>query len=131
MEPRPIMRVARPTDRLSAVSTMYSQGLGLEILSRFVDHEGFDGVVLGLPGAPYHIEFTTQKGHSVGTAPTKDHLLVFYVQDEAERQQYCEKMISAGFKKVESYNPYWDSNGKTFEDVDGYRVVLQNEKWAK
>jgi len=27
-------------------------------------------------------------------------------------------------------NPYWKRNGRTFEDVDGYRVVLQNGTWA-
>jgi hypothetical protein len=25
---------------------------------RFEDHAGFDGVMLGEPGAPYHFEFT-------------------------------------------------------------------------
>ena len=110
---------------------MYSHGLGIERLSHFVDHEGFDGVILGWPQAPYHIEFTSRKGHPVGTAPSKDHLLVFYVPDEKEWKQRCAKMISAGFKEVESYNPYWDLEGKTFEDIDGYRVVIQNEKWEK
>ncbi len=35
-------------------------------------------------------------------------------------------MQEAGFSLVPSYNPYWDRTGKTFEDIDGYRVVLQN-----
>ncbi|HCG8759905.1 TPA: prolyl endopeptidase [Vibrio parahaemolyticus] len=38
-------------------------------------------------------------------------------------------MLSAGFMLVLSYNAYWDVAGKTFEDVDGYRVVLQNREW--
>ena len=38
-------------------------------------------------------------------------------------------MLQAGFKLVESYNNYWDINGNTFEDADGYRVVLQNREW--
>lgn len=28
--------------------------------------------------------------------------------------------------EVVSFYPYWDKQGKTFEDPDGYRVVLQN-----
>ncbi|WP_420360213.1 hypothetical protein [Agrobacterium vitis] len=32
--------------------------------------------------------------------------------------------------RITSYNPYWDNLGKTFEDPDGYRVVLQNSAWA-
>ena len=31
-----------------------------------------------------------------------------------------------GFAAVKSFNPYWDQCGKTFEDPDGYRVVLAN-----
>ena len=38
-------------------------------------------------------------------------------------------MTKSGFKNVQSYNPYWEDNGRTFEDVDGYRVVLQNKEW--
>jgi hypothetical protein len=32
---------------------------------------------------------------------------------------------------VQSFNPYWDQHGKTFEDPDGYRVVLQNAAWDR
>lgn len=27
-------------------------------------------------------------------------------------------------------SPYWDVSGKTFEDIDGYRVVLQQREWG-
>jgi len=30
---------------------------------------------------------------------------------------------------VKAFNPYWDRKGLTFEDPDGYRVVLENEEW--
>src|SRR5215467_708702 len=39
-------------------------------------------------------------------------------------------MIAAGFHRVPSYNPYWEAQGQTFEDLDGYRVVLQNAAWT-
>jgi hypothetical protein len=39
-------------------------------------------------------------------------------------------LINAGFKSVISFNPYWDANGRTFEDHDGYRLVLQNAEWG-
>jgi len=32
---------------------------------------------------------------------------------------------------VKAFNPYWDKNGKTFEDPDGYRVVLQRASWPE
>jgi YycE-like protein len=28
-------------------------------------------------------------------------------------------MSAAGFRSVRSYNPDWDTHGKTFEDLDG------------
>jgi catechol 2,3-dioxygenase-like lactoylglutathione lyase family enzyme len=124
-----VMRVARPTDNLEAIARMYSAGLGFEQLGAFVNHRGFDGVILGHPRAPYHLEFTRQRGHPVGTAPTRDHRSVFYVPDRDDWEQHCERLVSAGFRQVTSWNPFWDDAGRTFEDGDGYRVVLQNAKW--
>jgi len=39
-------------------------------------------------------------------------------------------MVEAGFNVVNSLNPYWDVNGRTFVDPDGYRVVIQNKAWS-
>ena len=125
----PTLRVARPTDDLQVLLRFYCQGLGLEVLASFVDHQGFDGVILGRPGASYHLEFTHHRGHRVGRAPTRDNLLVFYVPDRAEWSRAVERMQGAGFAPVPAYNPYWDRDGKTFEDPDGYRVVLQCAAW--
>ncbi|MEM1010966.1 MAG: VOC family protein [Planctomycetota bacterium] len=123
------LRVARPTNRLAAIVAMYRDGLGLEVIGAFDDHDGFDGVMLGSPGAAYHFEFTHHRGHVVPDAPTQDHLVVFYVLDSAEWEQRCERMVAAGFRQVASYNPYWDRAGRTFEDLDGYRVVIQRGAW--
>ena len=38
-------------------------------------------------------------------------------------------MEEAGYVAVPSLNPYWDRRGRTFEDPDSYRVVLQNAAW--
>jgi hypothetical protein len=124
------LRVARPTDRLAEIAEMYRAGLGFTVLARFADHDGFDGVVLGHSDVPYHLEFTTTPEHAVGRASTKDNLLVFYLPDTGEWKERCEQMIAAGFRPVPSYNPYWDVAGRTFEDLDGYRVVLQNSAWC-
>ena len=131
MKPGLTMRVARPTDNLAAIAEMYAKGLRFAVLAEFKNHCGFDGVILGHPKQPYHIEFTSQHGHRVGKAPTQDHLLVFYIPDKADWEEGGAQMLSAGFREVLSYNPYWDLHGKTFEDIDGYRVVLQNAAWSK
>jgi len=97
------------------------------VLSQFCDHDGFDGVTLGTPDATYHLEFTRKAGHVAGRAPSRDHLLVFYLPDNAAWQRAVDRMEQAGHAAVPSFNPYWDRHGRTFEDPDGYRVVLQNK----
>ena len=124
------IRLARPTDRLDDVVRFYRDGLGLQELARFEDHEGFDGVMLGEPGAACHLEFTHARGHVAGRAPTQDNLLVFYLPDEAAWRAAIERMRLCGHEAVPSFNPYWDRQGVTFEDPDGYRVVLQNAAWT-
>ena len=125
------LRVARPTDRLDEVVRFYSDGVGLVQLGSFEDHDGFDGVMLGIPGAPYHLEFTRKRGHAAGRCPTRDNLLVFYLPDRREWQEAINRMIAAGYEPLPSFNPYWDRSGRTFEDPDGYRVVLQNDAWSE
>lgn len=120
------LRVARSTDDLEAVVRFYRDGLGLEVLGSFADHEGFDGVMLGTPGGAYHLEFTRKSGHVAGRAPTADNLLVFYLPEASAWQAAVDRMEAAGYAAVASFNPYWDVRGKTFEDPDGYRVVLEN-----
>ena len=129
MTAHPHLRVARPTDDLAAVVRFYRDGLGLEVLYEFAGHGGFDGVMLGAPGAPYHLEFTRCEGHTAGRAPTEDNLLVFYLPDAAEWRAATERMERAGYAAVPAFNEYWDRAGRTYEDADGYRVVLQNAGW--
>jgi catechol 2,3-dioxygenase-like lactoylglutathione lyase family enzyme len=123
------LRVARPSDDLGAVVRFYRDGLGFEVLAEFHDHDEFDGVMLGHRGAAYHLEFTRRQGHRAGKAPTQDNLLAFYLPDEAEWEAAVARLEESGYQPVASFNPYWDERGKTFEDPDGYRVVLQNASW--
>ena len=124
-----VLRVARPTDQLEKIAQMYMEGLGFERLGEFREHDGFDGVMLGLRSHAYHLEFTQCQHEKAGRAPTQDHLLAFYIPDAVEWVRTCEAMVKAGFVCKPSFNPYWDRLGKTFEDVDGYRVVIQKEQW--
>jgi catechol 2,3-dioxygenase-like lactoylglutathione lyase family enzyme len=127
----PTLRVARPTDDIDALLPFYVDGLGFQILTKFEDHQGFSGVVLGHPGQPYHLEFTHHAGHRVGRAPTKDNLLAIYLPQRLAWQAAVNAMIETGFQPVTSYNPYWDEHGRTFEDPDGYRVVLAHKSWDR
>jgi catechol 2,3-dioxygenase-like lactoylglutathione lyase family enzyme len=124
------LRFARATDSLEAVTRFYVLGLGLQRLASFTDHDGFDGVMVGVPGAPYHLEFTRRRGHPAGRASTQENLLVFYLPDATRWNAAVQRMAAAGFHPVASVNPYWGRGGATFEDPDGYRVVLYNGNWT-
>ena len=123
------LRIARATDNMNEVVEFYCNGLGFEVVGRFENHDGFDGVMLGHRSAAYHLEFTSKKGHTAGRAPTKDNLLVFYVPDSEDWRAVTGHIEDQGYPPVESFNPYWDGNGKTYEDPDGYRIVIQNGRW--
>jgi catechol 2,3-dioxygenase-like lactoylglutathione lyase family enzyme len=127
----PRVRVARPSDDLEAVVRFYRDGLGFAVLAQFENHEGFDGVMLGHENAPWHLEFTRAHGHAAGRAPTQDNLLVLYIPDAGEWAAAHRRMTDCGYEPVPAFNPYWDRQGITFEDPDGYRVVLQCSHWTR
>lgn len=124
------MRVARPTGDLKAVTRFYQDGLGFEVIDSFTDHSGIDGVMLGHRDEAYHLEFTHEHEYPVERESKRDNLLVFYLPDRTEWEHAVQRMIDHGYSPTPSHNPYWDVNGKTFEDPDGYHVVLQNTAWS-
>ena len=127
----PVMRVARPTNDLAALRRFYVDGVGMQELASFSAHAGFDGLIVGALNAPYHLEFTVQLGVSAARASSEEQLLVFYLPDEQRFAAALARMQSIGIAPVASNNPYWDQVGVTFEDPDGYRVVLQRAAWVK
>ena len=128
-DPAPKLRVARPTNEIAALLPFYRDGLGLAVLTSFAGHDGFNGIMLGLPGAPWHLEFTEAADHIAPPAPSEDHLLVLYLPDLATWQAACTRMEAAGHSPVPSFNPYWDLSGRTYQDPEGYRVVIQQQEW--
>jgi catechol 2,3-dioxygenase-like lactoylglutathione lyase family enzyme len=120
------VRIARPTDRLAEVVRFYRDALGLEQISSFESHAGYYGVMLALPGRSDHLEFTHHENGSPCPAPSKDNLLVFYVEEDAEIRGMAARLQRHGHEPVEPENPYWVQKGLTFEDPDGWRVVLMH-----
>ncbi|WP_415814499.1 VOC family protein [Mesobacillus thioparans] len=119
-------RIARPTDQLDKVVEFYRDGLGLEVVGGFKNHDGYDGVMLGLPDFSYHLEFTQHTNGSPCPAPTEDNLLVFYIPDKVARDEIAQRLHDMGYPEVEPENPYWKNAGVTIADPDGWRIVLQN-----
>jgi catechol 2,3-dioxygenase-like lactoylglutathione lyase family enzyme len=122
------LRIARPTARLDEVVRFYREGLGLEVIGSFEAHAGYSGVMLGLPGHEYHLEFTSHAEGSPCPAPTKDNLLVFYIPDVEAITLLTERLNGMGYFATRPENPYWQQRGTTFEDPDGWRIVLMNTR---
>jgi len=123
------VRIARPTDRLEEVIDFYVNGLGLKQIERFTGNNGFEGVIIGLPDVNYHLEFTRHAEGSPCPAPTKDNLLVFYIENKREINNVYERLQKMGYYEVEPENSYWKEKGITVEDPDGWRIVLMNRTY--
>lgn len=122
------IRFARPTDKLSEVVSFYRDGLGMPVIDHFENHAGYSGVMLGLPNEQVHVEFTHAEAGSPCPAPTRDNLLVIYMPDLQMYREALKHMLDQGHVPVAPENPYWKDKSETFEDPDGWRVVLYNEE---
>lgn len=125
------LRVARPSGDLNALAGYYRGVLDCAELDRFEAHDGFDGIMPGLPGTLYHLEFTCASEPAISGVPSPDNLLVFYLPNHGDRRDTVARMKRAGYQPVKSFNPYWNRCRGTFEDPDGCRVVLQNDAWKR
>jgi catechol 2,3-dioxygenase-like lactoylglutathione lyase family enzyme len=119
------LRVARHTEQLEAAVAFYRDGIGLPEVGGFRDHDGYDGVFLAVPGTQAHLELTAG-GERGAPAPHPESLLVLYLGDEEAVRGAADRL---GVEPVQPANPYWVEHGLTFEDPDGFRVVLVPERW--
>lgn len=117
------IRIARPTRDLAAAERFYVGGLGLEVLWRSTGESFADLLMLGLPGAAWHLELTRPHQHAVVPTPTTEDLLVLYLGHPPDSALVA-RLETHGGTRVPAVNPYWDTWGVTITDPDGYRLVL-------
>jgi len=126
---RMAVRVARPTRDLEAAAAFYRDALGLPVLGSFEDHEGFSGVILGLPDASRQLELVDAP--DADPEPTREDQLVLYLGAAERVEQVAARLRSAGFEARVSPNPYWAGVGAVcFVDPDGYWLVLSPQSWT-
>ena len=119
------LRVARHTERLAELVRFYRDGLGLVEVGGFRDHDGYNGVFLEVPESGAHLELTAGGGHGTPVAHPES-LLVLYLGDERAVQAVSTRL---GVDPVPPANPYWAEHGTTFQDPDGFNVVLVPAWW--
>ncbi|MNE84596.1 hypothetical protein D3C80_1815160 [compost metagenome] len=83
--------------------------------------------MLGLPGKSVHLEFTRHAEGSSCPAPSFDNLLVLYITEPDAYDRLNERMQGMGYAPLEPENPYWLERSFTYQDPDGWRVVICRE----
>lgn len=125
-----VLRVARACADLDRLAAQYRAGLGLAELGRFVDHAGFDGVILGEPGGAWHLEFVHVRGEPSPPPSHEEQALVVYLPEHRDWLERVAAMARAGFARVPAANPYWERLGRCFVDSEGGRVIVQQAAWT-
>jgi catechol 2,3-dioxygenase-like lactoylglutathione lyase family enzyme len=121
------VRVARPTRDLQAAASFY-EILELPVLASFEDHDGYSGVILGLPDSSRQLELVLHE--DVVPTPSPEDQLVLYLGSPEAVAERSSRLRGAGFEPVLAPNPYWARNGAVcFVDPDGYGLVLSPEAW--
>jgi hypothetical protein len=125
------LRIARPSRDLGAAEQFWVAGLGLEVLLRIDESPAGDHALLmvGWPGAAWHLELVGDPAGEAPPAPTEEDLLVFYLDGPVDNDVIT-RLTDAGGSRVPARNTYWDEWGVTIADPDGYRLVLCTRSWS-
>ena len=132
METVPKLRLSRSTNNLEKLINFYCNGLGFEVLDRYEQQFGWDGVICGHKGWSYQFEFSQKRNtEEVPGAPTPNHFIVISIPEESEWKQVLGRLFDAGYLQLSTPQLYADGNCAAYEDPDGYRVVIRRGKWKK
>jgi hypothetical protein len=120
-------RLARHTTDLQRIIDFYMLIPHMEILGEFKDHNGYDGMFIGIRQADWHLEFTSSKESPVHQ-PDEDDLLVFFPDSMETYDLLRTRFDKLNIPALNPKNPYWELNGSTYADPDGFRVVIARPK---
>ncbi|MBO1582816.1 VOC family protein [Bacillus bingmayongensis] len=74
--------------------SLYEEGLGLKRIGEFHNHEGYDGVMFGLPDAEYHLEFTrAYKRQSMFSSNTTVRIRIQEKLNYLSLKEYREQVV--------------------------------------
>jgi len=116
--------------RSRASERFWLDGLGLDVLFRADDPAdgGHALLMVGWPGAAWHLELVGDPDGATPVTPTEEDLLVLYL-DGVIDDDVVSRLIDAGGTRVAARNPYWERRGATIADPDGYRLVVSSRSW--
>ncbi|QHC85536.1 prolyl endopeptidase [Empedobacter brevis] len=118
-------RSARHTNRIKEIETFYTKILNLDILGDFKNHNGYDGLFIGKANTDWHLEFTTSSDE-VNHQFDEDDCLVFYPETQNEYEAVIKNLEFYRIEPIQAKNPYWNINGISFLDPDGFVVIVSS-----
>lgn len=120
-------RYARHTQKIESLIYFYTSVLNFEILGKFDNNDGYDGIFLGIKGENWHLEFT-ENGEKRLSVFDEDDVLVFYPKTKESYDAILENLKKFEVPLLEPKNPYWRDKGVCFEDCDHYKIIISKEK---
>jgi catechol 2,3-dioxygenase-like lactoylglutathione lyase family enzyme len=121
------LRIARHTNKIEEITKFYTEVIGLEIIGRFSNHDGYDGVFFGKNNLDWHLEFTTSED-AAAHIWDEDDLIVFYPENENQHKNILQAIKEQNIRLYTPKNPYWGSNGILIKDPDDFGIVISNLK---
>lgn len=116
-------RFARHSSKIDSLIYFYTSILQFEVLGKFENHDGYNGVFLGKENASWELEFTESKRKSTAVFD-KDDYLVFYPDNETEYKDIMQNIEQYKVPILTPENPYWQKNGICIEDCDHYKIII-------
>ena len=86
-------------------------------------------MVLCSGGWAHHIISNLRERTAISPGVRRRRILLVFLPAIEEWQAAVDRMEAAGLSAVSAFNAYWDQHGRSFEDPDRYRVVIQNAAW--
>ena len=120
-------RCAGHTQKIESLIYFYTSVLNFEILGKFINHNGYDGVFLGIKGENWHLEFT-QSDETPNSKFDEDDALVFYPKTQKSYDEILGNLKKFEVPVLEAKNPYWRDKGICFEDCDLYKIIVSAER---
>ena len=121
------LRIARHSSDLKKISRFYTEIIGLQILGEFQDHDGYNGIFLGLEDSAWHLEFTSSPV-APNHHPDEDDLLVFYPETSEAYKDLHQRLLENAIFEEPARNPYWNRNGICISDPDGFKIVISPKR---
>jgi catechol 2,3-dioxygenase-like lactoylglutathione lyase family enzyme len=101
------VRFTRPTAKYDDVLVFYRDVLGLPVLAEWRGHRDYDGVVLGLPGTPVHMELLQHGDPPHIPEPHPENQLVLYLRGPEAVTTASRRLVEHGHSPVPASNRAW------------------------